>query len=444
VWAWGKNDHGQLGSAATEEGHLWPSQVVVPGVVQTIAAGESHSLALRNDNTVWVWGGNESGQLGNGTNTDSAGPVQVMENVQAIATTGDHSLALDSSGDVWAWGNNSHGQLADGSFVSRNTPLKVEGIENVQAIAAGGEHNLALKTDCGATGTVWAFGSNDKGALGIGIFGTQGTYESQPVPVWGIGDGGSCDRKRVTVVLTGDGKGRVNSSAGTVVCGWDQQAGQYCWIELTQDTTGVTLSAIPDTGSLLRNWQWDCAGRGTETNVALLVDGDKNCKVTFIVIDGDGDGILDADDNCIGYYNPEQKDADNDGAGDACDDCTNVPAYCPTDISGKWLIDVSNVKSDCGPEDGWRSDIEITQDVCLLNVTGIKTPDSKVSGCVSGDTVTIGPGDFSEDLGVTTTTFVMEIQANGSMTGNENWSWVNNDNAYDTCEAGTADVTATR
>src|SRR5207248_113622 len=135
-------------------------------------AGANHSLALKTDGSVWTWGGNDYGQLGNGTtciiqtgaNCCSDAPVQVRElsNVAAIAAGSSRSLALKADGTLWAWGNNYSGQLGNGSSISSTTPVQVSGLTDVTAIDAGGGHSLALRTD----GTVWTWGANDSGQLG--------------------------------------------------------------------------------------------------------------------------------------------------------------------------------------------------------------------------------------------------------------------------------------
>src|SRR5438093_1178119 len=92
-----------------------------------IAAGSSHSLALKVDSTVWAWGSNVSGQLGDGTTTDPHPPVHVtgFSGVTAIAAGGAHSLALKSNGMVWGWGANGCGQLGDGTATDRLIPVQV-------------------------------------------------------------------------------------------------------------------------------------------------------------------------------------------------------------------------------------------------------------------------------------------------------------------------------
>lgn len=160
-------------AAGTLDARSAPGTVAGLTDVTAIAAGRSHSLALKSDGTVWAWGSNEYGQLGIGSTVDSAVPVQVggLSGITAIACGWQHSLAVDGSGNVWAWGLNSCGQLGhaitgdpQGRFDTAysTAPSQVAGISGVTAVAGGWQHSLALKSD----GTVWAWGSNGYGQLG--------------------------------------------------------------------------------------------------------------------------------------------------------------------------------------------------------------------------------------------------------------------------------------
>jgi hypothetical protein len=144
------------------------------GVTQ-VAAGTFHSLAVRSDGTVWAWGANNGGQLGDGTTTNRSVPVQVtgLTGVTQVAAGTFHSLAVRSDGTVWAWGNNLHGQLGDGTTTNRSVPVQVTGLSGVTQVAAGWGQSLAVKSD----GTVWAWGYNLQGELG------DGTTTDSPVPV---------------------------------------------------------------------------------------------------------------------------------------------------------------------------------------------------------------------------------------------------------------------
>jgi alpha-tubulin suppressor-like RCC1 family protein len=152
VRSWGANNYGQLGGGATS-GNIYQPPVKALDLerVKAITAGSHHSLALLEDGTVWAWGYNGFGQLGDGTTTDRHRPVQVSElqGVKAIAAGrlqggSHHSLALREDGTVWAWGLNNYGQLGDGTTTSRDRPAKVLELNEVKIIDAGGYHSLAL------------------------------------------------------------------------------------------------------------------------------------------------------------------------------------------------------------------------------------------------------------------------------------------------------------
>ena len=176
VWAWGENGSGNLGDGTTTNRNI-PAQV--SGINNIIAItteqGGHHNLALKNDLTVWSWGFNNHGQLGDGSNTNKLTPIQVsgLNDVVAIACGNLHSFALRNDGTVWTWGFNGNGELGDGTDTSRLTPVQVVGLSNIVAIAGGGLHSLALNND----GTVWAWGYNAFGQLG------NGTTNSNPNPV---------------------------------------------------------------------------------------------------------------------------------------------------------------------------------------------------------------------------------------------------------------------
>ncbi|ETR71714.1 MAG: hypothetical protein OMM_02282 [Candidatus Magnetoglobus multicellularis str. Araruama] len=166
VWSWGNNSKGQLGNGKTGQDTSENKPVLIPTLDNcvAIAAGYGHSVALKNDGTVWTWGFNASGQLGDRSETDKTQPVIVpgLANIIAIAAGDYHTVALKSDGTVWAWGDNPFGQLGDGSTIMKNCPVRVLDIFNVTGIAAGYVHTLAIRND----GTVWAWGSNVYGQLG--------------------------------------------------------------------------------------------------------------------------------------------------------------------------------------------------------------------------------------------------------------------------------------
>ena len=164
VWGWGYGFYGQLGNGANANSSV-PVEVLLTGVT-AIAAGGHHSLALLSDGTVRAWGQNEFGTLGDGTNTDSNTPVPSgsLSGITAIASPVDVSLAPADDGTVWAWGRNFFGEFGDGTTTGSNVPVAVSAFSNISAIAGGEFHTLALKND----GTVWGCGRNFEGQLGNG------------------------------------------------------------------------------------------------------------------------------------------------------------------------------------------------------------------------------------------------------------------------------------
>ena len=174
VWTWGYNDYGALGDGTSDKNaHSTPQQVAGLTNITKIAGGYRHNLALKSDGTLWAWGGNSQGQLGDGTTTEHWTPVKVLSDVKAITGGYDGTVALKTDGTVWVWGGNYFGQLGDGTKINRLTPVQVIGISNVKAIAQGFYHTLALKTD----GTIWAWG----GYAVAGQIG-NGSASMDPVP----------------------------------------------------------------------------------------------------------------------------------------------------------------------------------------------------------------------------------------------------------------------
>jgi len=179
-----------------------------------ISAGAYHTVALKEDGTVWTWGNNESGQLGDGTEIDKGEPVQVkgIEGVKAIAAGGYHTVALKEDGTVWTWGENLYGQLGDDTIdICKNEPVQVKGIEGVKAIAAGERHTVALKED----GTVWSWGNNVFGQLGHTDFVVR---NNQPMMV--------VDLKDVKAIAAGEWHTVALKEDGSIWAWGDNEDGQ--------------------------------------------------------------------------------------------------------------------------------------------------------------------------------------------------------------------------
>lgn len=165
LWAWGSNNYGQLGDGTTI-GKNTPTQIGTGNNWVKIAAGSYYSVGLKADGTLWAWGDNYDGQLGNGTNVSKNTPTQVgTASDWASIAAGDSSvLAIKSNGTLWAWGYNYYGQLGDGTTIKKNIPTQIGTENDWQIIATGALHSLAIKTN----GTLWGWGKNNEGELGDG------------------------------------------------------------------------------------------------------------------------------------------------------------------------------------------------------------------------------------------------------------------------------------
>ena len=206
VVGWGANDRGQLGNGGTGPA-LAPTPVSGLTGVVAISAGIAHSLALRWDGSEYAWGWNEYGQLGTNGTADSALPIAVAtlgSGVAGIAAGGTHSLAVKASGAVLAWGANKEGQLGTNSMVGSLVPIGVSGLSSgVVAVAGGGTHSLALTS----AGAVKAWGANGDGQLGSNA---QTGGSLVPVEVGGLASG-------VTKVAAGDTHNLAIGAGGAVL-----------------------------------------------------------------------------------------------------------------------------------------------------------------------------------------------------------------------------------
>ncbi|WP_339316120.1 stalk domain-containing protein [Paenibacillus sp. FSL R10-2734] len=157
AWAWG-GGYGSIGNGATTPAYT-PVKMHIDHVKQ-VSGGYRHNLILKEDGTVWAVGGNEHGQLGTGTQslTVLVEPVQVkgLTEVISVSAGGTHSLALRKDGTVWAWGGNEQGELGDNSGKNGLTPVQVKGLPSILSIAAGSNNSVAL----GNGGEVWVWGSS--------------------------------------------------------------------------------------------------------------------------------------------------------------------------------------------------------------------------------------------------------------------------------------------
>ena len=180
LWVWGDNVNGQLGDNTASNKRSSPVQTVAFGTSwMQVAVGNGHLAATKNDGSMWTWGGNGFGQLGDNTSLGKSSPVQTVtydKNWKQISC-GDNSAftcATKTDGTLWCWGLNSSGQLGDNTATNKSSPVQTIAYgTNWKQVSAGGANCGAIKTD----GTLWMWGLGTSGQLGDNTV----TSKSSPV-----------------------------------------------------------------------------------------------------------------------------------------------------------------------------------------------------------------------------------------------------------------------
>lgn len=315
VWTWGDNSYGQLGNGLRGGGHAAPRKV--PGIdnVIAVAAGERHTVVLKKDGTVWSWGDNEQCQLGDPSGSvGRTEPVQVagLEGISAIAAGDFFSVALRRDGTLWHFGNSLVGGKSDGRAGNENgRPRLIEGISDVVAIACGRKAMIALK----ANGSVWCWGENSAGQCGDGGKG----FQVEPKEV--------SELANVSAVAAGEEFALALKKDGTV-WGWGSlhiASGQVLKRQ-SRPTQIRGLSSIKDIRAgywialALRSngrvWHSGMGGRAAPGEQRTLADILKRSKVagTGFIFAGGKDAFLEKRDGsllCWGandFGKPEKKD----------------------------------------------------------------------------------------------------------------------------------------
>lgn len=179
LWGWGYNDAGQVGNGQIDANTVRvPQQIAGGRHFRSVSAKFSHNVAIAEDGSLWTWGDNFVGTIGDGTREHRPAPVQIGDDtdwVKAVAGL-SHMVAFKSDGSMWAWGAQWHGRLGDGVNTEERdaiqlTPKRI-GTFDFTSVSVGDDHTLALKAD----GSLWAWGHNIRGAIG------DGTYEPRPIP----------------------------------------------------------------------------------------------------------------------------------------------------------------------------------------------------------------------------------------------------------------------
>ncbi len=352
LWAWGDNDYGQLGDG-TLTNRFSPTQIGSDTDWMEISAGQTFSIALKQNGTLWTWGRNDEGELGDGSNIMKTTPIQIgIDTDWVMVKGGGHfSIGLKSNGTLWAWGSNYIGLLGDGTTIDKNIPTLIGSDTNWVFVDAGGSHSLAIMKD----GTLWGWGTNQHGEIGDG---TSNNYRLSPVQI-------GSDTNWVYAC-----SGGVNSFAikkdGTL-WGWgDNLYGQV------GDSTHIQRNDPIQIGKNSTNWKKVSSGyshalalqnNGTlwawgKNYLGMLGDGTAIDKITPIQIgyDTQWKDIAAADLNSLGLKNYHRIFSWGYNAFGQLGNGTAIPKYVPSNINNQGC-------PPCNPE--YSSD---SQSVCYGNI----------------------------------------------------------------------------
>ena len=276
LWAWGRNDTGQLGIGPNQPWQNQPVRVGQNNDWIKICAGGNYSLALKSNGTLWAWGENRMGQLGIGNTNDTSVPMQVGQDYDWTEVSAGlrHTLALKSDGSLWAWGQNGYGALGDGTsgqaifslfprsafwqfpepevsdfdVANKSTPVRIGTATDWRAISAGYYHSVGLKAD----GSLWTWGANFNGQLG------DGSKNVKTVPT----------KVGVTNNWKMVGAGAYHTAA------LKQDGSLWAWGSNNKSQLGdgtMTNRLVPIQIGQATNWVW--ASGGTLYSVGLRTDG---------------------------------------------------------------------------------------------------------------------------------------------------------------------------
>ncbi len=276
LWGWGYNgDYGAIGNGSVGV-EFSPVQIGTATTWKEVAAGQINSYAIKEDGTLWGWGSNGFGQLGNGTSPFfSLVPVQVGTSTWKKVETGSgHTVAIKQDGTLWAWGNNEKATLGDGTFVDKSIPTLINSSTNWKAISCSNSRNIAVKED----GTLWVWGMNSPG---LGVIGSGSSVSHITVPTQ---IGTETNWKEAVsgtghfLALKNDGTLWAWGGGGNGKLGNGSEVSFFLPTQIGTDTNWVTLAAdnqyslgIKTDGTL---WAWGqnfngVLGNGTQTNLLV-------------------------------------------------------------------------------------------------------------------------------------------------------------------------------
>ncbi len=283
LWSWGQNAIGQLGDGTTAHKSI-PVRVQQKTEAETfvdnttkwkaVSTGDSFTVGIDSDGTLWSWGWNGKGQLGDGTNTDRTTPVRVQQKTEAgvfvdnrtkwkaVVAGKAYTVGIDINGTLWSWGQNGKGQLGDGTKIAKSIPVRVQKeteagvfVDNTtkwKAVAAGYSYTVGIDSD----GTLWSWGKNYEGQLGDG---TKGVTTNKSIPV-------RVQQKTTEAGPLADNttKWKAVSAGGSRTVGIAEDGSLWLWGE-NGKSTPVRVQQAGIT--------WEAVSAGEEHTVAIGSDG---------------------------------------------------------------------------------------------------------------------------------------------------------------------------
>lgn len=390
IWAWGSNYYGEIGDGTNSDKNVPTASGSTSGW-QSIVAGGMVTFAIKTDGTLWAAGMNTAGQLGDGTMTNRNTLTQIGTdtNWKTVSTHKStdltHTLAIKNNGALWAWGENTEGQLGDGTNINRTIPTIIGSESNWQSVSAGYKSTAAIKIN----GTLWTWGANNYGVLGDG---STGSNRNTPAQV-----GNDTDWRMVSVgnsfMLAIKNNGTLWAAGYNVVgqLGDGTYNNRNTIIQIGTDTNWIAVSAGGSHSLALKGdgtlWAWGNKihgqlGMGAPAEHSNIitptqVGTDTNWK---IVSAGSRHSLAQKIDGSLWSWGANEYGQQGNGA------LTAVPTTVPTPISCNFLSATEKeIKPDISIYPNPTKDkinlssIGVISDVALFNLLGQQVLFQKVN-----------------------------------------------------------------